>query len=292
MALTELQNSGRQARVPLAGLTAHVRTGSSDSGDRSLAQKIAGAAFLIRVFSAGLIYLSQILLARWMGSFEFGIYVYVWTLVLVIGDSSDLGLATAAQRFIPEYAERGAFELLRGYLSRSRWLAVGSATRHRGGRGRCDPSAAAVAPELPRVRSRSRLRPCRSTASCISRTASRARFNWVHIALVPPYVLRHLVMLVRWGRRGSLQLPGQRGEAVLAVATALMVTAIGQTWVLNRKLGRVEAGPKQYDIRNWIALSVPMFAGRQPLFDAECMSTCCCSSNSARRRRSRSITPR
>jgi O-antigen/teichoic acid export membrane protein len=37
--------------------------------------------FLIRVFSAGLIYLSQILLARWMGSFEFGIYVYVWTLV-------------------------------------------------------------------------------------------------------------------------------------------------------------------------------------------------------------------
>ena len=80
------------------------------------------------MFSAGLIYLSQILLARWMGSFEFGIYVYVWTLVLLIGDLSDLGFATSAQRFVPEYAKRGAFDLLRGFLSRSRWLAVGSAT--------------------------------------------------------------------------------------------------------------------------------------------------------------------
>ena len=128
MALTESENSSRQSRAPLAGLTGHVRNWLSDSGDRSLAQKMAGAAFLIRVFSAGLIYLSQILLARWMGSFEFGIYVYVWTLVAMIGDLTDLGLATSAQRFVPEYSKRGALDLLRGYLSRSRWIAVGSAS--------------------------------------------------------------------------------------------------------------------------------------------------------------------
>ena len=73
MALTESQISGRVA--PFAGLVANVRNWLRDSGDRSIAQRIASAAFLIRVFSAGLIYLSQILLARWMGSFEFGIYV-------------------------------------------------------------------------------------------------------------------------------------------------------------------------------------------------------------------------
>src|SRR4029079_13442820 len=95
VALTESENSGRQAWAPLAGVTGRVRDWLSDSGDRSIAQKIAGGAFLIRVFSAGLIYLSQILLARWMGSFEFGIYVYVWTLVSVIGDLSDLGFATS-----------------------------------------------------------------------------------------------------------------------------------------------------------------------------------------------------
>ena len=49
-------------------------------------------------------------------------------LVSMIGDLSDLGFATSAQRFVPEYAKRGAFDLLRGFLSRSRWIAVGSAT--------------------------------------------------------------------------------------------------------------------------------------------------------------------
>ena len=75
VALTDSQNTGRQAWAQLAGLTGPVPSWLSDSGDRSIAQKIASAAFLIRVFSAGLIYLSQILLARCMGSFEFGIYV-------------------------------------------------------------------------------------------------------------------------------------------------------------------------------------------------------------------------
>ena len=55
MALTESENSARPAWAPLAGVTGHVRNWLSDSGDRSIAQKIAGGAFLIRVFSAGLI---------------------------------------------------------------------------------------------------------------------------------------------------------------------------------------------------------------------------------------------
>ena len=36
---------------------------------------MAGMAFAIRVASAGVTFLSQIALARWMGGFEFGIYV-------------------------------------------------------------------------------------------------------------------------------------------------------------------------------------------------------------------------
>lgn len=41
-----------------------------------------------------------------MGSFEFGIYIYVWTWVLMIGALSDVGLSSAARRFIPEYTEQ------------------------------------------------------------------------------------------------------------------------------------------------------------------------------------------
>ena len=51
----------------------------ADGSDSSLVRRLAGAAFLIRVVSAALTFVSQIVLARWMGGFEFGIYIYGWT---------------------------------------------------------------------------------------------------------------------------------------------------------------------------------------------------------------------
>jgi hypothetical protein len=50
-----------------------------------LVQRLAGTVFLIRVGSAVLAFGSQVLFARWMGTFEFGIYLYVWTWVLMLG---------------------------------------------------------------------------------------------------------------------------------------------------------------------------------------------------------------
>ena len=55
------------------------------SSEASVTRRLAGIIFIIRVFSAGLAYLSQILLARWMGGSDYGVYVYVWTWVLLLG---------------------------------------------------------------------------------------------------------------------------------------------------------------------------------------------------------------
>jgi hypothetical protein len=41
----------------------------ADGSDSSVARRLAGAAFLIRVVSALLAFGSQVLLARWMGGF-------------------------------------------------------------------------------------------------------------------------------------------------------------------------------------------------------------------------------
>jgi len=259
VALTESQNASRQAWIPLAGLTGHIRNWLKDSGDRSLAQKIAGGAFLIRVFSAGLIYLSQILLARWMGSFEFGIYVYAWTVVAVIGDLSDLGFASSAQRFVPEYAKRGALDLLRGFLSHSRWLAVGSAS-----------VIAAIgifavnflAPYLPGylVLPLSIAGATLPFYSLMQMQDGIARaHNWIHVALLPPFVVRHLVMLAIVSAAYLLNFPATAETAVIAVATALMLTVIGQTLVLNRKLAHaVPPGPKTYEVKTWFSVSLPI----------------------------------
>src|SRR5947209_14137029 len=92
------------------------------SGEASLTKRLAGTIFIIRVVSAGLAYLSQILLARWMGGPDYGVYVYVWTWVLLLGSMMDFGISASAQKLIPEYRTRGEHARLRGFLSGSRWM--------------------------------------------------------------------------------------------------------------------------------------------------------------------------
>ena len=194
-----------------------------------------------------------------MGSHEFGLYVYVWTVVLVIGDLSDLGLPPPAQRFVPEYAKNGALDRLRGFLSGSRWIAVGSATviaaigittvhllQHIIADDLVLPLWIAFA-TLPFY-----------TLMQMQDGIARAH-NWVNIALLPTYVVRHLIMLA-WCRPLTCSaLPPTRKSAVIAVAAALLLTVIGQTIVLNRKLAReVPPGPKSHERKTWLSVSLPI----------------------------------
>src|SRR4051812_50105360 len=94
------------------------------SNEASLTRRLAGTIFLIRIASAALAYLSQILLARWMGGSDYGIYVYVWTWVLLLGSMMDFGISASAQKIIPEYRTRGEHALLRGFLFGSRWMTL------------------------------------------------------------------------------------------------------------------------------------------------------------------------
>src|SRR3979490_3582884 len=105
-----------------AGALARLRAMVGGSSEASLTKRLAGTIFIIRVVSAGLAYLSQILLARWMGGSDYGVYVYVWTWVLLLGSMMDFGISASAQKIIPEYRSSGEHALLRGFLSGSRWM--------------------------------------------------------------------------------------------------------------------------------------------------------------------------
>ncbi len=96
--------------------------GGEGSSEASVTRRLAGTIFIIRVFSAALAYFSQVLLARWMGGSDYGIYVYVWTWVLLLGSMMDFGISSSAQKIIPEYRTRNEHALLRGFLSGSRWM--------------------------------------------------------------------------------------------------------------------------------------------------------------------------
>lgn len=259
MALTE---SREQDRLPDAagGFAARLRAWLADPDHRSLAQRVASAAFLIRVVAAGLAFLSQVLLARWMGAAEFGIYVYVSTWVMVIGGIVDLGIASSAQRFIPQYSEKGEWALLRGFLFGSRWLTFWIA------------AALAVAGFLlihafADSLGEETLIPL--SIACLIlpvygvmhvQDGIARSFNWANVALLPPFVVRQVIVIGLMGAAFAFDLRTDATAGIVIAAISIWVCAIGQYVLLGRKLVReVPHGGRSYDIPRWIAVSLPMF---------------------------------
>jgi O-antigen/teichoic acid export membrane protein len=232
----------------------------ADGSDSSLVRRLAGAAFLIRVVSAALTFVSQILLARWMGGYEFGIYIYGWTWVLLIGGMVDLGLGSAAQRFIPEYTEQKSFALLRGFLGGSRWLALLFGT-----------IAGAIGALVVKLLS-PHIDPATIVPlylSCASlplfgvwsaQSGIARSYNWVNLGLSPVYVQRPILLLALMGFIWALGFPTDAVTATLVGVVALTSVGLVQVVVLNRRLAAVvENGPRAYAARTWLAVSAPIF---------------------------------
>ena len=88
--------------------------------ERGQAGRMSLIAFATRVVSAVIAFASQVLMARWIGSFQYGILVLVWTTTIIVGGLSCLGFHASVIRFIPEYRQPGRSAELRGVLVSSR----------------------------------------------------------------------------------------------------------------------------------------------------------------------------
>jgi O-antigen/teichoic acid export membrane protein len=247
-------------RSVVARIAARLKSMLADSGDSRLAQLVAGKVFLVRVGSALLALGSQVLLARWMGSFEFGIYIYVWTWVLMIGALSDVGLSSAARRFIPEYIELKSFDRLRGFLAGSRWLAFAIATAI-GAVGALGVTL--LAPWLDHFAVIPLYLACVTIPiyGPVQVQAGIAQsYDWPNLALMPFYIWRQFAITVLMG---AIWLVGAPTSAVTAMIVAVVTTwavTMGQLVLLNRRLKeKVPAGPKIYEAKTWFATSMPIF---------------------------------
>src|ERR1700743_545957 len=253
----------QSATAPPAGLIARLRLmlggilgGSSEA---SVTKRLAGTIFIIRVVSAAMAYLSQILLARWMGGSDYGVYVYVWTWVLLLGSMMDFGISASAQKIIPEYRTRGEHALLRGFLSGSRWLTFAvSAAVSLGLAGLVKLLSPWIAASevVPLSIGCATLPPfvVANTQDGIARS-----HDWMRLGLMPPFIVRH--GRITGSTAGVLVLGLHLGAtaAMAASAAAVWIAMIGQMIVLNRRLaGHMEPGPKTYDVRVWLTISLPI----------------------------------
>jgi O-antigen/teichoic acid export membrane protein len=254
LALTGSQHDSRIS----AGVTLR-RLWSQLGGADMLMQRLAGTVFMLRVASAVLAYGSQVLLARWMGSFEFGIYVYVWTWVLLIGQPLDLGLGTAAQRFIPEYRESGALDLLRGFLFGSRLVAFGIATAVA---LICAGGVWLLAPWLKDYLVVPLLLACISLPAyglANTQDGIARSHDWVGLSLMPTYVVRQILLTALMAAAYFAGLPMNAVTAMIMAAISIWLPTIGQLLVLNRRLAaQIAPGPKAHAVRYWLVTSAPI----------------------------------
>ena len=260
MSLTGSEHVTPTPPASIGGVIARVKAILGDRTDSRLAQMVAGKVFLVRVGSALFALISQVLLARWMGRFEFGIYIYAWTWVLMVGPLADAGLSSGARRFIPEYVELKAFDRLRGFLSGSRWFAfsVASATALIG-----VGIVALISPRMSPYVVMPLYLTCLAIPACglaSVQTGIAQTYDWPNLAFLPFYIVRQVGITVMVG---AIFLIGLSTDAVTAMIVAVIATwAVtgGQALVLNRRLKqKVEAGPKQYEIKTWLATSLPIF---------------------------------
>ena len=229
------------------------------SSEASLTQRLAGTIFIIRVVSAALAYLSQILLARWMGGSDYGVYVYVWTWVLLLGSMMDFGISASAQKIIPEYRTAGEHALLRGFLSGSRWMtfAVSSAASLL-----LACLVKALAPWIEANAIVPLYIGCITLPAFVvanTQDGIARSHDWMRLGLMPQFIVRQALIIGITA--GALVLGFHLGAtaAMIASAGAVWIAMIGQMIVLNRCLAlHIEPGARTYDFRGWLAISLPI----------------------------------
>jgi len=229
-------------------------------GNGARTGQTALAAFAVRVASAGIAYLTQVFLARWMGGAEYGIFVWVWVWVLVLGGLSSLGLQVAIIRFVPEYLERRRYDLLAGVLRAGRIIPIAVSTLVAalafgvltlwGGAIEADyrwPLLIALGC-LPIF-----------TLGEVLDGISRGR-AWIGIGLVPPYVARPLLILAGIAVAHLAGLPMVASTAAVAALVATWGTGLVQLALLQRRLGRgIERAAPAYELKTWMATALPIW---------------------------------
>ncbi|WP_425523763.1 lipopolysaccharide biosynthesis protein [Rhizobium setariae] len=224
------------------------------------AGRMALVAFIIRIVSAAIAFVSQIILARLMGEHEYGIFVFVWVLVILIGNLSCLGFHSAQIRFLPQFEAINDFERVRGLAITARVFALVSSTAvallgfgalHLFG-GYIENYY--VVPLFIALF----ILPMVALGDTMEGTA-RAN-SWAFVALSPTYLVRPMLILLFMLGLIYAGEPQTAKTAMLASLAATYVTTLGQLFNIKSRLRRrYEKGPVRIEFADWFRVALPIF---------------------------------
>jgi O-antigen/teichoic acid export membrane protein len=232
----------------------------SGKDDVSRSQKMALTAFAIRMVSAAIAFFSQIIQARLMGEFEYGIFAFVWVLVILFGNLSCLGFHTTVIRFLPGYKAHGQFDKIRGLTSVSRIVSMLSASILALS-GACFlyfwGEMIAAYYVIPVFLALVTL-PMIALGDTLDGTA-RAN-SWPLAAMSPTYVIRPVLILGFMLMAVASGAPRTATTAMIAALAATYITTLIQfalvTWRLRRHYA---GGHRVIEFQQWLRFALPVF---------------------------------
>lgn len=250
-----------RGRVVLHDLIARVRSMALANTDRMRTGRDALFAFLVRCLSATLLYASQVALARWMGTAEYGIYITLWTCVLLIGGLSHLGMNLGIIRLIAVSTAAGDVPRQRGLIDGARLLALVNGTLAAllcAGALRLFGAPAGFGGAATAT-----LMLCCIPVFALSDVQDgigRGK-GWIGTALLPPFILRPLLLLVFMALAWSTNAPMVARTAVVCAVAATATAALLQAVAVSRQArASLGPGPRLYEARKWLASSLPLLA--------------------------------
>jgi O-antigen/teichoic acid export membrane protein len=230
----------------------------------------ASQVLAIRLVGAALTYASMVCLARWLGSYNFGIYAYVLVIVTLLGLAFSFGFNSSGLRFVPSYLAQKKLRRLSGFLKQSYKIVLAiSVIGALLGAGLVFALRNIIEPYY--------VVPLLVGMLCVPvwallnqfEATSRA-FGWVHLAYIPGFVLRPLLVM---GFVGGLVWLGGTADAVgalWALVAACAVAALAQGFlvyaVTRKQLAEVKPA---FHTRHWftISLSFLMIDGFRMVLD-------------------------
>ncbi len=228
--------------------------------EKAVSQRMALTAFTIRVAGAALAFVSQVILARLMGRFEYGVFVFVWVLMILFGNLACFGFPSAIIRFLQQYDASGNHAAIRGLNATARLFVVAAS------------GTLALIGALLLYAFRNMIEhyyimpvflgliavPMIALGDVLDGTA-RAK-HWPVMALSPTFLIRPTLILLFMM---TAILAGAPHDAVTAMAAALaaaFTSVLLQCLAVTLRLRRhYPIGPKATEFSAWTAVALPIF---------------------------------
>ena len=221
---------------------------------------LSASTFLFgcRVSGAAIAFLTQLLLARWMGAYELGIYVYAFSWCIILSTIVGLGYEAASFRVIGQALSNKRFDLIKGFILRGQQILIvaGLVTVLVFGLV-INFSDGIVAPDYKHTLIIALITVPVYLIAVFHESVSHA-FSWFAMLILPNTVIRPLLLLltvvVVWFTTGSLS----SKNVMIYQLSSMIIVVLGHYLIFRKKVHEVIGDTfASFETRSWLRIGAP-----------------------------------